>query len=231
MTGLSRRSMIPLGVIAVLIAARSATAGVITVDEIPAGGSTYTTVDSLVTLTPLAAGGGAGTFGKFGSAATGGYGVAGGTNGSAVDDGDGDPSTTVDQEALRMQFAAGAGISGISFVFSRADGDNNGIAISGFLSDPGAVVGLDPGSADISVGFNAGTVLINHPWQGGSVSTINFSNPGASSGQTLSLVTIDVPEGAPQAAINRIEYVPEPASAVLGVASALAVAAGVRRRW
>jgi len=154
----------------------------------------FTSADGLVTVTGSANFGGGGGF----------WGVAGGTNGGAVDDADGNPATTGDQESLAFQFNSTVGLSMISFTFTRA----NPIRISGFSSNPGATVTTDPGSSNITAAWDANnnSVTIFHPWHGGDISEVSFAAPGASAGQTLTLSVEDLGEAGPWAAIHSVTY-------------------------
>jgi hypothetical protein len=178
------------------------------------GLNTYTTMDGLVTLNPFAAGLTPGTF----NANPAFIGVAGGSNANGVDDGDGDASTTADRESLEMLFDPTVGLSQITFRFTRADGPlpTDGVQISGFNFNPGAVFSGGTGS----VSYDSGSVFINHPWNGGTTTTVDFSSVSASFGQTLTLTANDSDEAGPQTVINSISYaaVPEPSTlALLGL--------------
>lgn len=156
-----------------------------------------------ITLNPFAASGGAGLFGSNGACC---FGVDGGTNVNAVDNADGLLGNG-DDERLEIVLDTGYGLSGIDFIFTRA----NPIVITGFTANPLAtsnLAGVTPTYISAS-----GTLEIDHPWQNNVVSEITFGNPGASSGQTLDLTTLGGGQTAPQAAINLIEW--ELASAII----------------
>lgn len=184
--------------------------------DLTSGDSSFTTADTKVTLNPFAAGGAAGTIGASGCC----FGVTGGTNNVAVTDGDGDPLTTADRENLDIVLAADTYLTDLNFLFTRSNGpeSDDGIEISGFLANPGA--SLDAGALGdgVTTSYSGGTVYVNHPWRGGNVTTVSFSNSLASFGQTITLGANDSDETAPQAALNAIGYqvVPEPTSLVLG---------------
>jgi len=200
----------------------NANADTIFATDIANGSSSYTTSGGEVTLTPFAAGGGAGTFGAV-DGGTQFFGVAGGANANAIDDADGDPLTTGDRESMGIQFDSLNYLSEITFIWTRANGDqpSDGIVISGFLSDPGATE--DHAGGSVTWDSASGSVFFNYNWQGSTLGTISFANAGASLGQTLSISTNDSgasTEGAPQAAINQIGFnaVPEPSSmAIIGL--------------
>lgn len=65
-----------------------------------------------------------------------------GTNANALNDADVNPNNG-NEEKLQLVFQTNAGLAGISWDFSRTDGPgaNDGVFISGFLSDPGATYG------------------------------------------------------------------------------------------
>jgi hypothetical protein len=161
-----------------------------------------------------------------------------GTNNNAFNDPDTDPFNG-NEERLVFDFAADAGLTRISYDFSRADGDgpNDGVVISGFLSDPGVTFtfsddGSDVGDGNLFAVFDsgAGNVRLNIPGQlfNGNDIDINF-DAAASNGQTLSLSVTDSTQAGAQLAILGIGYdsnivaVPEPTSvtclAIVGLAA------------
>jgi hypothetical protein len=174
--------------------------------------TTFTTSDGLVTLNPFASGLVPGTFGANASF----IGIAGGSNANGVDDGDGDPLTTFDREALEIVLDATVGLSQITFQFTRVNGPlpTDGVQISGFTSDPG--VSFSGGTGSVSYD-GSGSVFVNHPWNGATVTTVDFSSLGASAGQTLTLAANDSDEAGPQAVIGSISYqvIPEPSTLAL----------------
>jgi hypothetical protein len=217
----------------ILVAPTATLAGSIVKENITNGSSSYATPDGKVTLTPYStlAPATVGTLSGGGGGAGGFFGV--GTN-NAITDTDGKPATLADREALDMTLASDAGLGSISFIWTRANGpvgSGSGVELSGFTSDPGAVVLVDPSVPDVSVSYSNGTVIVNHEWNGGLVSTIGFTRLGPSAGQTIRLSTTDFDQGGAQAALHEIVYgqVPEPASAGLA-GFGLLLAAGVRRR-
>ena len=158
-----------------------------------------------------------------------------GTNNNAFNDVDTDPNNG-NEERLVFDFVANAGLTRISYDFSRADGttDNDGVIISGFLQDPNVTFSLSDANL-FAVYLGAGTVRINIPGQlfNGNDIDINF-DAAASDGQTLSMSVTDTDQAGAQLAIvgiaynNQITAVPEPATAsILGI---IGVAAFARRR-
>ena len=192
--------------------------------NITGGAAIYTSADGKMTLTPFAAGGGAGTFGATSGCC---IGVHGGANNGAIGDADGSPITVNDREWIDVTLAGDAALAEIGFIFTRANGPlpTDGIVISGFASDP--LASLDPAAAaGVTASFDSGMLYVNHGWRGGAVSMVSFANSAASLGQTLSIEANDSDEPAPQVVINTLSYtvVPEPASLVLaGVAAALLI--------
>lgn len=149
-----------------------------------------------------------------------------GTNANAFNDPDTDPNNG-NEEKLQMSFAATAGLTQISWDFSRADM----IQISGFSADPGASFSgrnFDPNGVfpDLSATYDAmsGTLTFSLPFNiafGGDDGFLDLANPAASAGQTLTLQVIDTVAAGGQLAITSISYnnaVPAPASlaALLG---------------
>lgn len=163
------------------------------VDILDGDGSFSTTG---ITINPFGAGGGAGLLGVGGSCC---LGVQGGSNGGAVDNADGLLGGG-DDERLEIIMDSGFGLTGIDFIFTRAFPIN----ITGFTSNPLASSSI--GNVVPTYIPATGTLEIAHPWQGGNVSEITFGNPGASSGQTLNLTTLDAGQTLPQTAINLIEF-------------------------
>lgn len=191
------------------LCAATAQAAVITASDITIGSSTHVTGDGLVTLTPYGAGLTVGTF----SAGTDFFGVVGNGNDNNVRDGDGNPATTADREAIDMSLDATVGLSQVSFVWARADGPaaTDGIVISGFLADPGATT-----TSGVGITYSAGTIYLNYAWDAGVARTFEFSNLDASKGQTLRFSANDSNQTNAQFAFNTITYVPEPSAALLG---------------
>ena len=211
-------------------ATRCVEAAAIVPGDLTNGDATYTTPDGKVTLTPFAAGGGAGTLGVAGCC----FGVTGGTNNVAVTDGDGDPLTAADREVLDIALAADTYLADLNFIFTRANGPDadDGIEISGFLANPGASLDAGATGDGVTTSYSAGTLYVNHGWRGGNVTTVSFSNSLASFGQTITIGANDSDETAPQAALNGIGYqaIPEPASCFLAGVALTAFAAQRRRK-
>jgi len=150
-----------------------------------------------------------------------------GTNNNAFNDPDTDPNNG-NEETLQFIFSSSVGLSGISWDFSRADGDSpSGVNISGFTADPGASVTPGVSVFPNSVSYNAGVLNIQILGEnfGGNVDSLTLSNPSASFGQTLVLSAVDTDQGGAQLAIRSISYVPEPTTLLLGGIAALCLVA------
>jgi hypothetical protein len=202
-------------------------AAVIAAASITNGSSSYTTPDSMVTLTPYSTVTGAGTIGTFGVSVPADPSLAffGPGTDNKVADTDGDSTTTNDREAVDITLDATVGLSGITLRWTRAAGAApDGVVISGFTADPGATT-----STGVGLTYNSGSLFLNYSWDAGTVRAFNFSNLNASNGQTLRFSVTDADNPGPQATINSISYdtIPEPSSALL---TALAGLALLRRR-
>jgi hypothetical protein len=128
-------------------------------------------------------------------------GVQGGTNGAAVDDADGVLGGT-DSERWEYVLGTGFGLTNLEFIFTRA----TPIVLSGFISDPQASVDAAAASSGVVTSYSNGTLTMNHLWRGGAITDLVFANPGASSGQTITLRVADAAQAAPQAAIYAFEW-------------------------
>ncbi len=142
-----------------------------------------------------------------------------GTNANAFNDSDTDPNNG-NEERLEYIFNSTSGLNSISYDFSRADGTtpDDGVIISGFLSDPGVTFSVsDP---DLTATYDgAGSVRLNIPGSlfGGTDVVVGF-NPNSSAGQTLVMSVTDTDQAGAQFAITEISYnnmVPEPQSLLL----------------
>ncbi|MEM6748841.1 MAG: dockerin type I domain-containing protein [Planctomycetota bacterium] len=203
-----------------------AQSGTVVVNDIVDGSLGFTTPDTLLTLTPQLDGFAA----PFGGGTSSG-GCCFGVINDQLNDTDGDPATTSDQEAVLLAFDPTVGLTSLSFIFTRATTEilddvvvgplEDGIRISGFLSDPGAVYfdgsgdPLLPPSATFnnlseveSVSYDAltGTLNIDHAWRGGAITTFQFENVAASLGQTLTVTVADQDEANPQLNFREIQY-------------------------
>jgi hypothetical protein len=157
------------------------------------------------------------------------------TNAGAFNDPDVNPNNG-NEEGLQFAFVATAGLSQITYDFSRADGPgaSDGVIISGFTTDP--MVTFSIANVNLFAVYNAstGTVRLNIPGTlfSGTLTAINF-NPAASAGQTLLMSVTDTNQAGAQFAIRGISYdnataaVPEPSSLALLSFSGLAL---LRRR-
>lgn len=151
-----------------------------------------------------------------------------GTNNNGITDGDVIVGNAGD-EALEFDFAAGFGLSRLSYDFSRADGPgaNDGVVFSGFTANP--VVEFSVADANLFAVWNGvDAVRVNIPGSlfGGAVVDINFTNPAASDGQTIFMTANDTTQAGAQLAIRSIAYssIPEPSSlALAGVLLGFAV--------
>jgi len=113
------------------------------------------------------------------------FGVAGGNN-EAIDG----------TESLNLQFSGGSGLSSLGTRYS-----SGGIVISGFASDPGFT---DPSGTATGVTYSGGTLAYTFNQYRAPEVVVKFTNPTASSGQTLSLHT-DGNAGS-QIALTEISY-------------------------
>ncbi len=201
--------------VAGLAAATGANAAIVTLTPDQINGEDTTTAsfsNADVTLTPQVGGvdstfnGGAARLGIDGT----------GSNANAFND----QNTTAgdaDDESLVIAFAANAGLAGLSWDFSRADGPlpTDGVNISGFLADPGASF---TGDAGVVATYAAG--VLNLQLSGAEFKNpdtfLTLAVPGASAGQTLVLTVNDSTQANAQLAITSFSYdddtvaVPEP---------------------
>ena len=139
-----------------------------------------------------------------------------GSNAAAFNDPDVNPNNG-NEEKLQYAFAPTIGLSQIAYDFSRADGPgaNDGVIITGFISDPGVTFSVT--NANLFAVYDAGTLRLNIPGVlfSGTETFINF-DPNASLGQTLMMSVTDTTQAGAQFAIRSISYVPEPSVAILG---------------
>jgi hypothetical protein len=136
-------------------------------------------MDTGITINPIAANGAPGLFGAAAGCC---MGVQGAGNNNAIQDLDGIQGGS-DSEKWEFVLDPGQGLTSLEFIYSRA----NPIMLSGFISDP--LASADPAAAALGVApvYNDGTITFNHPWRGGAITDLTFGNPGASSGQTITL--------------------------------------------
>ena len=148
-----------------------------------------------------------------------------GTNDAAFSDA---PGTDAD-ETLVFDFADMAGLTQISYDFSRAQGplETDGVTISGFLFDPNAsLTGPDESTYDQStINYDVATGTLQLLIPGGDFGnpdvTLQLGSAAASAGQTLTLSVQDSVQAGAQFAILGIQYdnnvtsIPEPTSAAL----------------
>jgi hypothetical protein len=159
------------------------------------GDTTFT--DTGITVNPFSADGSPGLFGVTANCC---MGVQGGNN-AAIQDTNGVLGGS-DSERWEFDLDAGYGLTRLEFIWSRA----NPIVLSGFLTDPQVMVGNNPNS-NITATYDTSTNSLNifHPWAGGNVTDFTFGNPGASSGQTITLRVSDSATG-PQASLYAFEW-------------------------
>ncbi|WP_411847423.1 hypothetical protein AAFN60_08870 [Roseibacillus persicicus] len=165
--------------------------------------TTASYTDSHVTLTPFI-GNAPSTF----NASAVRLGIDGaGTNDNAFNDPDTDPANG-NEEKLQMEFEANAGLTSISWDFSRADGPgpNDGVIISGFSADPAASTS---GAGTLSTSYDAATGTLKLQITNGFVDadgTLTLANPAASAGQTLTMAVTDTTQAGAQLAITSFSY-------------------------
>lgn len=167
-------------------------------------GNTATTsyVDANVTLTPFQ-GATAVTFNANALR----LGIDGfGTNANAFNDPDTDPNNG-NEEKLQFQFASNAGLTGLSWDFSRADGPDtlSGINISGFAFDPGASA-TGPGLAAVTYANGTLNIQLSAAAFSETDGVLTLAHPGASAGATLLLSVTDTTQAGAQLAITGISY-------------------------
>lgn len=130
-----------------------------------------------------------------------------GTNNNAFNDPDTNPNNG-NEEGLIFELAANASLTQISWDFSRADGPgaNDGVVISGFLSDPGAT--LSGAVSNSSVTYNNGALNLQIAGSnfGDPDGILSLASPEASAGQTLTLTVGDTTQAGAQLAITSISY-------------------------
>lgn len=130
-----------------------------------------------------------------------------GTNNNAFNDPDTDPNNG-NEEKLQMVFAASAGLTGLSWDFSRVDGPgaNDGVIISGFTADP---LASTSGAGTLSTTYDAATGTLNLQVSNAFVDAdgiLTLGNPAASAGQTLLMTVTDTTQANAQLAITGITY-------------------------
>lgn len=212
--------MLKSAIATVAITASSASATIISLSPSDINGLDTNTAnfdDGALTLTPLV-GGIPSTFNADAVR----LGIDDGSvNPGAFNDPDTDPFNA-NGEQLEFVFVTTSGLTQISFDFSRANGPGpgDGVFISGFSEDPGAVIT----GADNFVSFSNGVLELDLTSFSDTDETLTLSNAAASAGQTLLLTVSDSTQANSQFAITGIQYdndvlaVPEPSSmALLGL--------------
>lgn len=228
-------------IIALAAATAAANASIVTLTpDVINGGDTNRTqfTDGDATFTPFI-GANPATFNANGTR----LGIDGqGTNDGAFNDPDTEPNNG-NEEMLQLSFVATAGLTQITWDFSRAGGNNapGGIEISGFNSDPGASFdgrNFAPNGSvpPLSSTFDpqTGTLFFELPFAigfAGEIGILNLANAEASAGADLMLKVFDEGAGGAQLAVRSISYnnaVPTPGT--LAAALTLGVGAMSRRR-
>jgi hypothetical protein len=126
------------------------------------------------------------------------FGIAGGNNNESIDS----------AESLNVQFAAGAGLSGIGTRYTSGQ-----VIISGFASDPGF---SDPSGIATGVSYSGGTLSYTFNAPHSPEIVVGFTNLSASVGQTLSMHTDGNPGS--QLTLTRINYTTSVAPVTLSIA-------------
>ncbi len=154
--------------------------------------------DGSITISPFGPGGVPVSFGPGANF----LGPLGGSNDNGVDDVDGNPLTTNDQERLDVTLAPGVGLTQFEYAYTRA----NPVLITGFSADPLASFGLNPGNSG-SLAFDSGNnVLAIFQLYNAGTSQLNFGNSIATAGQTLSFTVSDYNQTGPQLAFSSFTY-------------------------
>jgi hypothetical protein len=189
-----------------LLAAPAASAGIVsltpgTINGLDTNTTQYS--DANVTLTPLRSG----TPATFNANAVR-LGIDDfGTNANAFNDPDTDPNNGT-EEQLRFEFAANAGLTTLSWDYSRADGPDtqSGVNISGFAFDPRVSL-TGPGTSPAT--YNAATGTLNIQLSAAAFSDTDgvlTLDPGASAGETLLMTVTDTTQAGAQLAVTGISY-------------------------
>lgn len=131
-----------------------------------------------------------------------------GTNVNAFND----PDTTAgnaNDEQLELAFSLTSGLTGMSWDFARADGPaaTDGIQISGFTSDPNAVL-TGPGTSGLTYDAGSGTLTFQLSGAAftGTDGVLTLNNPAASAGQTLLMTVHDSTQAGAQLPITSISF-------------------------
>lgn len=142
------------------------------------------------------------------------------TNANAFNDPDTNPNNG-NEEKLRFEFEPTAGLTGITWDFSRADGPGaqSGLFISGFASDPLASLGGTTGGSTVSYAAGVLTIKVGYV-NTGADTILTLANPNASAGATLLLQVGDQDQAGAQLAVTSITYeddVPPVAPSILSI--------------
>lgn len=130
-----------------------------------------------------------------------------GTNPAAFNDLDTDPDNG-NEEQLQIQFQANAGLTEITWQWSRADGPNGGVEISGFDHNPCASLGGVVIGQPVTYNETTKTVRFEIPgalWSG-NTGSVSFADSGASQGQTLMVKVYDADQAGAQFSVASLSY-------------------------
>jgi len=127
------------------------------------------------------------------------------SNANAINDRNGAAGGT-DQERLRITLQNRHGLARLTWQWSRADGPlaTDGVSISGFNSNPGAV--FSGGISAANPIYSSGKLTFQITAFNGTVNTITFTNPAASSNATLEITVADSTQATPQFAMTSLSF-------------------------
>lgn len=126
------------------------------------------------------------------------------TNANAFNDIDANVNNGND-EGFSMEFIPTTGLVSLTWSFSRANGPlpQDGVNISGFASDPGAVLSGAVGTSAVTFADGTLNIQINNFVAASTTLTLN---PAASAGQTLTVTVLDSTQAGAQLSITEIAY-------------------------
>lgn len=130
-----------------------------------------------------------------------------GTNPNSFNDIDTDPDNG-NEEQLQMVFQANAGLSQITWQWSRADGPDGGVEISGFTGNPCASLGGVAEGLPVTYNDVTKTLRFEIPaglWSG-NTGSVNLADTGASQGATLMVKVFDADQAGAQLSISSLSY-------------------------
>lgn len=134
------------------------------------------------------------------------FGPAAITNVNAINDVDGDPTTTDDRESMEIELASGVSLTEVSFAFTRV----NPALFTGFGADPLATLSSNPNGARLAYDDATDTLALYQSGFNGNATVISFNNPAATDGQAITVTIGDYLSAGPQFAFDRITYDPNP---------------------